>query len=55
MTQEFECKEPGCNEKVVYKYIPVEAVVRMTLDESEVVYLTCEEGHTYPYEVKVSK
>lgn len=60
MIQRFKCKEPGCEKEIVYEYSPVDATVKMATfvqsTESEViVYLTCEEGHTHPYKVKVSK
>jgi hypothetical protein len=60
MSEQFKCKEPGCNEQVIFEYSPVEGTLRIEhpvrLKESEVVvYLTCGKGHTHPYKVKVKK
>jgi hypothetical protein len=55
MTQ-FECKEPGCPLKVHYQReeIPGARMWRNRSDETvltKTVYLTCDNGHTFPYRV----
>lgn len=48
----FKCKGPNCNLEVSYEYDPVEAIVQIPKNlESEVAYLTCEDGHTHPYTI----
>jgi hypothetical protein len=50
----FTCKEQNCGKEILYVYEPVDAVVKITknpISEPKVVYLTCENGHTYPYSV----
>jgi hypothetical protein len=60
MSEQFKCKEPGCNEQVIFEYSPVEGTLgieqSVVLKESEVeVYLICRKGHTHSYKVKVQK
>jgi uncharacterized membrane protein len=60
MSQQFKCKEPGCDGTVEFEYAPTVATIKMASpiqsDEVEVVaYLTCNKGHTHPYNVKVPK
>ncbi len=47
----FKCKEPGCNKEVTYEYEPIEGTleVKEQANKPSAVYLTCEDGHTYPY------
>lgn len=59
MAQEFNCKEPGCDKKVVFEYEPVSGLYKLEIAQpmelEEVAYLTCENGHTHAYKVKVPK
>ena len=57
MGQRFECKEPGCDKVVEYDYETMEFLDEdepkelPTMPDEVDVYLTCENGHTYPYRV----
>ncbi|MGB7292164.1 MAG: hypothetical protein WBD99_08330 [Thermodesulfobacteriota bacterium] len=57
MAQSFKCKEPGCEEQIVYEYDPVVGAVEMAtpVESNEVeveVYLTCGNDHTHKYKVR---
>lgn len=62
MAIKFDCKEPGCDEKVIY--IRKVLTGEMTLEESKAhetdtpgwrtVYIMCDHGHIHPYSVKRS-
>ena len=59
MMQTFKCQELGCDGTVSYEYSPVEATIEVKSDDvskpaAETAYLTCDKGHTYPYEVYIS-
>ncbi len=52
----FSCKEEKCDQRVRYRRDPISGA--MTADNStdgkenvKIVYLTCCNGHTYPYEI----
>jgi hypothetical protein len=54
--QEFPCKEPGCDKKVVFTYGVVDAVVKMPkprVPRRVGAYLTCDKGHRFSYEVEI--
>ncbi len=60
MSQEFECKEDNCNEKV--SYIPMVLIGLISSHKTTIpkrttkhVYLTCEKGHTHKYTVTVEE
>lgn len=56
MDQEFNCKEKDCKEKVVFKYNPVEFIVKtfpVSRPKKANVYLTCKNKHTHQYEVEL--
>lgn len=56
MAQVFDCKEPGCPEKVIYERQTARGVKEIstrTVSGTEVVYLTCERGHCHSYTVQV--
>jgi hypothetical protein len=52
----FNCKEPGCKKKIEYEPI-YGGGYAMTEKEkkkgTKKVYLTCDNKHTYPYDVEV--
>ena len=53
--QTFKCKD--CNKEIIYKRKIVMGLVKIgdvDNEEEKVVYLTCEDGHTYPYTIKGS-
>jgi hypothetical protein len=60
MIQTFKCKKPSCDKEVSFEYSPIDGVLKAkvshkTTGSTETVYLTCDNGHTYPYEVEVSQ
>ncbi len=58
MAQEFQCKELGCSEKVIYERQTVRGVREISSKAdggTEVVYLTCARGHCHPYKVQVQE
>lgn len=53
-TQTFQCKSNSCTESVTYERETVLGLVdpaNAAGRKSKVVYLTCANGHTYPYTV----
>jgi hypothetical protein len=54
MSQVFKCKRPGCPEKVTYERetYPGDVGIETKSSGKKIVYLTCERGDTFPYEVK---
>ena len=49
---EFNCKEPGCPEKVSYeRQIVVGLVTAVNVETAKTVYLVCAKNHTHAYEV----
>jgi hypothetical protein len=60
----YKCKEPKCKEEVIYSaegiQIPVVRAVKTTSTQTPpkntlTVYLTCNAGHCFPYEVEESE
>jgi hypothetical protein len=58
MTQDFPCKEMGCDQKVHYtrETIPALGTAPFAREAKEiVVYLKCAKGHLHAYTVKGGK
>ena len=55
MAQEFKCKDTDCDQKVRYEPVVVSRSLKSKPTSSpsakKTVYLTCPNGHTFPYEV----
>jgi len=55
----FSCKEPGCKKEVVYERRTEPGVAKRidvgpSLDGPFTAYLTCEDGHIHPYQVRAT-
>jgi hypothetical protein len=57
--QEFECKEPGCGQKVIFVYRPTEGM-HFGRDSPKhqartvTAYLKCPSGHAHDYSVELT-
>lgn len=57
----FKCQEPKCDREVEFEYEPEEGVLEIRSDKIrnrkpkglQIVYLTYEDGHTYPYVIEM--